>query len=232
MRYEIKYIVTDEQRRLIEQIMRDYMIPDAYGESTICNVYFDTPDHRLVRHSLEKPIYKEKLRVRSYGQVMQEDKVYLELKKKFDGVVYKRRISLTAREVKDYLDGKMVLSTLSQIGNEIEYFRKLYQVLIPTMYISYKRSPYCSNENSNLRITFDQNIMCRETELCLTAKPGGQSLLKDGYSLMEIKTAGGIPLWLTNVLTENSLVKTSFSKYGNAYQETCRAASLGGIHCA
>lgn len=232
MRYEIKYMVTDEQRWQIEYAMRDDMIPDEFGESTVCNVYYDTPDYRLIRCSLEKPVYKEKLRVRSYGTAGSEDKVFLELKKKYNSVVYKRRISLREDEAEGYMDGSASLPTPSQIGNEIDYFRKLYGVIVPAMHISYDRSPFFCKNDPNLRITFDRNVLWRETDLSLSVPPYGMSLLKDGYSLMEIKTAGGLPLWLTHLLTKNRLFKTSFSKYGNAYLETRKSAVLGGIHCA
>lgn len=232
MRYEIKYMVTEEQRFLIEHAMSEYMIPDEYGESTICNIYYDTPDYRLIRRSLEKPIYKEKLRVRSYGTAGAEDKVFLELKKKYNSVVYKRRISLAENEVEQYMNGVDSLAMQSQIGKEIDYFRALYGHVIPAMYISYERSPYFSKDDPNLRITFDRNILWRDTELSLTVPPNGCSLLKDGYALMEVKTAGGLPLWLTHLLTKNKIIKTSFSKYGNAYQRSCNALLVGGVDCA
>jgi hypothetical protein len=232
MRYEIKYMVTDEQRWLIEHAMRDYMSADEFGENTICNVYYDTLDYRLIRRSLEKPIYKEKLRVRSYGAVGRDEEVYLELKKKYNGVVYKRRLSLAEHEVEDYIDGTIGLPSPCQIGNEIAYFRKLYGFMVPSMYICYDRSPFFSKNDPNLRITFDRNILFRKTDLSLRIKPYGEALLQDGYSLMEIKTAGAFPLWLTHLLTKNRLVKTSFSKYGTAYCNTCKTVLPGGRYCA
>ena len=93
-RHELKYLVSAEQREFIESEFERYMIPDEHGESTICNIYYDTHDFRLIRRSLEKPVYKEKLRLRSYGTASKDEKVFLELKKKYKGIVYKRRISL------------------------------------------------------------------------------------------------------------------------------------------
>lgn len=232
MRYEMKYMLSTEQRFLIEHAMNEYMIPDEFGESTICNVYYDTPDYRLIRRSLERPIYKEKLRVRSYGAVKPEDKVFLELKKKYNSVVFKRRISITEDEVEDYILGQTGLPVTSQIGKEIDYFRTLYSVVVPTMYISYERSPYFGKNDPDLRITFDHNVLWRQTELNLTIPPYGQSLLEEGYSLMEIKTAVGIPLWLTHLLSKNRITKTNFSKYGNAYQKSCKNMLQGGCFCA
>ena len=150
-RHELKYLVSAEQREFIESKFARYMIPDEHGESTICNIYYDTPDFRLIRRSLEKPVYKEKLRLRSYGTASKDEKVFLELKKKYKGIVYKRRISLN-----------------------------------------------CDDE------------------------PYGEQILDRGYSLMEIKAAGSMPLWLAELLAQGGIKQTSFSKYGMAYMTMLR----------
>ena len=66
-RYEKKYFLSPEQQRQLLQAIGSHVKMDFYGRYTISNLYYDTPDWRLIRTSLEKPIYKEKLRVRSYG---------------------------------------------------------------------------------------------------------------------------------------------------------------------
>ena len=93
-RYELKYLLTPAQRDAVLLGIAPYMQLDRYGHTTIRNIYFDTGDYRLIRRSIEKPAYKEKLRVRSYRLVGSDDTVFVELKKKYDGVVYKRRIAL------------------------------------------------------------------------------------------------------------------------------------------
>ena len=98
-RHEIKYLTNPKQRAYLEEVLKDRMVPDPHGESTICNVYYDTPNYRLIRRSLEKPAYKEKIRVRSYGTAAPDDMVFLELKKKYDGIVYKRRIELKESDI-------------------------------------------------------------------------------------------------------------------------------------
>ena len=118
-RHELKYLVSAEQREFIESEFARYMIPDEHGESTICNIYYDTPDFRLIRRSLEKPVYKEKLRLRSYGTASKDEKVFLELKKKYKGIVYKRRISLNCDEAQDALKNGERLPENSQIAKEI-----------------------------------------------------------------------------------------------------------------
>lgn len=231
MHHEIKYLLKNELRFSIEHAMTEYMTPDIFGKSTVCSVYYDTPDYRLIRRSLEKPIYKEKLRIRSYGTAQPGDSVFLELKKKYNGVVYKRRISLSEHEAEDYMNGLGAFPIPSQIGKEIDYFRSFYGYVVPAMYISCERSPFYSKDNT-LRITFDQNILWRATELNLTVPPHGQELLEEGYSLMEIKTAVGLPLWLTQLLTKNKLLKTNFSKYGTAYQQLRKTVLSGEDHFA
>ena len=229
-RFEIKYMLDSRQRAIVEQAFRCRMLPDPHGESTICNIYYDTPDYRLVRDSLEKPVYKEKLRLRSYGRVMPEEKVFLELKKKYQGVVYKRRIELAEDQAVAYMDGRCELPYDCQIGREIDYFRLFYRGLEPAVYLCYDRSPWFSAEDPNLRATFDKNIRWRQEDMDLSAPIGGETLLLPHQSLFEVKTAGAIPLWLVEALDRSGARKASFSKYGEAYQSLCKERI--GVTCA
>ena len=217
-RHEIKFMVTGEQRRRLEEAFASRMVPDPHGESTICNVYYDTPDFRLIRTSLEKPVYKEKLRLRSYGPAAPEDMVFLELKKKYKGIVYKRRISLPCAAAENYFSGCSPLPEGGQIGREIEYFRRFYGTLRPAVYLCYDRTAYFSRETTDLRVTFDRNIGWRQEAVRLTAPAGGAQILPRDASLLEIKAADAIPLWLASLLSENQIRQTSFSKYGEAYK--------------
>ena len=217
-RYEIKYLITNRQRRTSMKAMQSFMKPDEYGKSTICNIYYDTPDYYLIRRSLEKPVYKEKLRVRSYGTAAPGDNVFVELKKKYRDVVYKRRITLPEREAAFYLGSDAYGGLDGQIGSEIDYFRFFYKELAPKVYISYDREAFYDKEDDSFRVTFDENIMWRDYDLSLTKAPYGRTILPPGTSLMEVKTSGGIPLWMTAVMSENGIFKTSFSKYGRAYE--------------
>ena len=185
--------------------------------ATICNIYYDTPDFRIIRKSLEKPVYKEKLRLRSYGTAGAEDKVFVELKKKYNGIVYKRRETLTLAQSDEYLAGHTKAPCDTQIFREIDWFRDYYGNLKPAMYISYEREAYYSLENPDLRITFDRNIMYRSYNLSLAAGVEGESILEPGQHLMELKAGGAIPVWLTKVLDELGIYPASFSKYGRAY---------------
>ena len=199
--------------------MAPYMKLDKYGRTTIRNIYFDTDTYRLIRRSLEKPVYKEKLRVRSYHTAGPEDSVFVELKKKYKSVVYKRRLVLPRDKAMDsFLNGKPFPEN-SQIGKEIQYFWKYYGSLRPTVFLSYEREAYYSLDGSDFRVTFDENILYREEDLSLASPIYGKALLGEDETLMEIKTSGGIPLWLSRVLTENKIFKTSFSKYGLAYKQ-------------
>ena len=217
-RYEYKYLVSRSQRRYIEQQIRLHrMQEDEYGETTICNIYYDTPDYRLIRRSIEKPVYKEKLRLRSYGRAGENDTVFLELKKKFDGIVYKRRISLGLQDATRFLSGMAPLPKEGQIPRELEYFYKYYGNLQPSMYLSYDRVAWFSKYDKNLRVTFDQDIAFRNWDMHLSSAPGGRQLLNPGESVMEIKVAGAMPLWLVDILNSTGVQKTSFSKYGRAY---------------
>lgn len=231
-RYELKYLLTRDQQRLLLKIMNDHMEPDQFGRSTICNIYFDTPSKILIRRSNEKPLYKEKLRIRSYGIATSDTTVFVELKKKYNSVVYKRRVSMVEVEAMDYLKNVTPPPLENQITKEIDYFCEFYQDLEPSLFVSYERKAFFSNHDSNFRMTFDENILCRDYDLNLKAGVYGSSLLTDDMVLLEVKTSMGIPMWLTKFLSENKLYKTSFSKYGNAYKSLILPKLLGGIKVA
>lgn len=230
-RYELKYMVTADQKEKILKAMEPYMEPDRFGRSTVRNLYFDTDDFVLARHSIAKPDYKEKLRIRSYAKADAGSTVFVELKRKFDGVVYKRRIGLPESSAMKWMAGVMDKTLEAeldkespQVAAEIEYFAGLYKGLRPVIYLSYDREAYRMREGaadadggSEFRVTFDSNIFCRETELTLESEVYGKPILEDGMFLMELKCPGAIPLWLTKVLSEEHIYKTSFSKYGRAY---------------
>lgn len=216
-RFELKYMLTCAQREKILQAMAPYMRPDKFGRTTICNLYFDTDDYRLIRRSIEKPAYKEKLRLRSYGKATADSKTFVEMKRKYDGVVYKRRVSMPEAKAMDWLAG-MQKPADTQINREIDYFLGFYQTLKPRVFLSYERQAYYAKDDSGFRITFDDTILCRQTDLSLQSAAYGTPILPEGKVLMEVKCAGGIPLWLTEVLSREKIYKTSFSKYGTVYQ--------------
>lgn len=218
-RYELKYMMTEKQREAVRSAMLPYMGLDDYGHTTIRNIYFDTDNYRLVRRSLEKPVYKEKLRIRSYKQVKAQDKVFIELKKKYDDVVYKRRESLTQLEALEWIVKETPFPLATQIGNEIDYFFRFYRTLRPKVFLSYEREAFYALDGSDFRVTFDENILARREELSLSKDIWGENLVDDGRVLMEIKTSGAIPLWMTRVLAQEKIYKTSFSKYGTAYEK-------------
>ena len=215
-RYEKKYFLTPVQQRQLLQSIQPRIKMDFYGKYTICNLYYDTPDWRLVRTSLAKPVYKEKLRVRSYGVPGPEGKVFAELKKKYKGVVYKRRITVPVGQVQPLLAGEASLEPYGQIGKEISWFQQVYAAK-PRVFIGYDRIAFAGVEDPELRITFDTNIRWRTTELDLCAGDHGTALLPDDRVLMELKLPGVCPLWLSQALAAAGAVPVSFSKYGSCY---------------
>lgn len=209
-------------------VMEPYMKLDDYGHTVIRNIYFDTDTYRLIRHSLEKPVYKEKLRIRSYRKAERNSVVFVELKKKYDSVVYKRRVALQEHEALDWLCGGGFHPEDSQIVEEIEYFRSFYRTLHPACFLSYERDAFYSQGGDDFRVTLDSSIISREKDLSLETDVWGTTLLEPDQVLMEIKTPGGIPLWMTDFLTRNHLYKTSFSKYGEAYCREIAEKQFGG----
>lgn len=215
-RKELKYLITQKQKDALIHDISSYIQPDAFEKYTICNIYLDTKDNRLIGDSIQKPLYKEKIRIRSYGPVTDEDKIYIELKKKYEGIVYKRRISMPYGEAKAYLTGDA--SRVGQIENEIDYFLNYYGKLHEAMFIAYDRHAFSGNEDPELRITFDDNIIWRDADVTLNSEVTGQQLLEGDQYILEIKCSSAMPLWLARALSEHKIYKTSFSKYGQAYK--------------
>ena len=278
-RHELKYLLSPQQKSAVFAAMQGHMEGDRFQDSSISNLYFDTPDFLLIRRSLEKPTYKEKLRMRSYGIAKPDAMVFIELKKKYKSVVYKRRVSLPLAQAENFLLRGSMVGTVpaghpipqgsligpapaghptpqgnligsvpaghptpqgnligpaptrytvpqgsqgwktSQILKEISYFWEFYQTLAPALFLSYQREAFSGIQEPGLRITFDENILWRREQLSLRYGAFGNSLLPPGATLMEIKTPGAMPLWLAHALSAHGISKTSFSKYGKAYEE-------------
>lgn len=228
-RYEIKYMLTKQQLSIIKEAIKEHMEADVHGQNAICSLYFDTPDFLLIRRSLEHPVYKEKLRLRSYGTAQPDSTVFIELKKKYDSVVYKRRVAMTEQNAEDYLlHHKKIMDT--QITREIDYCMDFYHDLAPAVMLSYQREAFYGKNDPDFRITFDEKILWRDYDLSLCSGIYGNPILPPGNVLMEVKTSSAIPLWFTEILTKNHIYKTSFSKYGTAYRTIFENKQNGGIY--
>lgn len=230
-RYELKFLLTKTQFCAMTSALPEYMNLDGYCENGswygIHNLYYDTQNSDYIRESLSKPYYKEKLRLRCYNPAPSpEDKVFLEVKKKTGGIVYKRRAVMTLQEAYAFT-GKGILPAVTdymntQVVNELAYLLSCAPVA-PAAYISYRRMAYFGKEDNELRVTFDKDITTRRNDLYLESGSYGTLLLQKGRYLMEIKTAGNLPYWLTELLSELEIYKTGFSKYGAEYQQLCRS---------
>ncbi len=222
-RVEKKYMLTRVQYEALLEVLEDQgMKPDEFGVHAVCNVYYDTKDDLLIRRSIEKPVYKEKLRLRCYGTKGEEDIVFAEIKKKYKGVVYKRRIAIDQARAYRWFAVERHCPQPTQIGRELDYMMKRYD-LYPRVYIGYDRMALFNPENPDLRVTFDTDIRWRTTELDLRAGDWGQPLLEPEQYLMEIKIPGALPLWLCRAMQELGIRQRSFSKYGTCYQNFLRS---------
>ena len=224
-RYEKKYLLNQIQYDELIKRLSEYMDPDEYCKDgknySIYNIYYDTDDNQVIRHSISKPYYKEKLRLRSYKVPKSpNDKVFLELKKKIGGVVNKRRVVLTLGEAYKFLELRISDYMINQVLNEIEYYLDNNKVN-PKVYISYSRKAFFSKSDKNFRLTFDSKIITRRDYLFLESGSFGEDLLETGQYLMEVKILGAIPLWLVGILSELEIYSTKFSKYGNEYMRYC-----------
>ena len=218
-RVEKKYFLTEKQYKLLLNQIEKYLVADSHGFSTISNIYFDNDSNDLIIASNEKPIYKEKFRLRGYGNIHLDSKVYLEIKKKYKSIVNKRRITLTLNEFYNYYNNG-ITPIDNQIMKEIDYCFKNYQ-LKPKLLLIYDRIAYYSKHDNNLRITFDLNIRSRRDNLYLEKNYNNQLLFDYNYYVMEIKTLNAMPLWLVQTLSNLKIYPTSFSKYGTIYRKEC-----------
>ncbi len=232
-RREVKYMLSDADKEALLSIIGNYMDCDPFNKGgktyPICNLYLDSESDELIRKSLEKPEFKEKIRLRSYGTVGLEDKVFLESKKKYGGIVNKRRTNFILQDAYKYFeegripenpvtkDGK-ILKMNMQVMKEIDYIMHFYR-LKPKVFISYDRWAFFEKNNSDFRLTIDTNIQTRREDLRLDSPAYGRPLLSEGQWLMEAKAFKAFPLWFTHFLAERSLFKTSFSKYGREYTQ-------------
>ncbi|MBQ7003960.1 MAG: polyphosphate polymerase domain-containing protein [Oscillospiraceae bacterium] len=232
-RKEIKFMLSmDQYEALLEEIHK-YMDPDKYcvggKDYGIYNIYYDTPDDYLIRESIAKPYYKEKIRLRSYfSPAAPSDKVFLEIKKKVGGIVTKRRVTMTLQESEDYLLHRkkpvnMEKFIQKQIFSELDVFLAHYPVM-PKQYISYQRTAFFGKEDKDFRLTFDRQLTERRYDLSLSNPSYGTQLISPDQRLMEVKIAGAMPLWLSQKLSELQIYKMSFSKYGTAYQRHIKTA--------
>ena len=218
-RVETKYVLKSEEYKELLKAIDEHIEKDKYYYSTICNIYFDNDNFSLVRNSIEKPVYKDKFRIRSYGVPKESDKVFFEIKRKYKGTVYKRRVSAKLSEVEEYLrTGKYPEKANTQIMKEIDYFFKIYD-LKAKVFIAYDRYSYLEKDNSNFRITFDKNIRSRLDDIKLEDGDRGEILLKDGRVVMETKTLGAYPKWFVDAISKLKIYPKSFTKYGNVYKD-------------
>ena len=227
-RYEKKYLLSREQYEQLWLQLEPRLMPDEFFQSTVLSLYYDWEDFRLIRSSIEQPVYKEKLRLRSYNVPGAESQVFVELKKKYKGIVYKRRVRMTEREAEDYLAGRRGSPDHGQISREIDGLLKTNPVQ-PKVLIPCDRRAYVGREEPGLRLTFDSSIRWRDTQLSLTAGDFGRELLEEGQLLLEIKMPESAPLWLAELLSSLEIFPRSFSKYGQCYKNELIEKYFDGV---
>lgn len=216
-RREMKFLLDEEHYNILLGVIPKYMTEDDYGRHTILNIYLDNRNNDLIRRSLGKPVYKEKLRLRAYGQRAEDDtRAFLEIKKKFRGITYKRRFELAYKELHDYITNGTAPSVRGQVFEEIDYLIRRMS-LKPKIVICYDRVAYYGNDDKEFRLTFDGNIRYRRSDLDLRSGDHGEHLAAQPFAVMEVKSAGAIPLWLVKILSEQKIYHGSFSKYGSIF---------------
>ena len=221
-RKEQKYRVPAEELPALMKILQQYFRPDIYYEGTNCSLYYDTPDHRLITDSMEKPAFRQKLRMRSYGTSEREQPVFIELKKKYSGITYKRRESLSLAEAEALLKGDWRPEGRTRTLDEIIWFLDQYD-LEPSMFIAYDRLSYRGIDAPELRATIDRNIRYRTADLFLGAGSSGHLLDLGGDAIMELKTNRALPMGHVRSLKRLGVFPGSFSKDEACYTQEQRA---------
>ncbi len=226
-RREMKFLLDEEQYKTVSDTVSRFMTEDDFGLHTILNIYLDNINDDLIRTSLGKPVYKEKLRLRTYGaygmSVGGDSEAFLEIKKKYRGITYKRRFEGTYKELFDYVTYGTPPEKRGQVFEEIDYMIRRLE-LVPKIVICYDREAYYGNDDKEFRVTFDGNVRYRKEDLDLRHGDGGERLDNTPYRIMEVKSAGAVPLWLVRVLSENRIYHGSFSKYGTIFQSELERA--------
>ena len=217
-RTEVKYRIPADRYEEFRKEMDPYIGLDSYGLSTICNIYYDTADRKLITRSLAKPAYKEKLRLRSYGIPKADSTVFPELKKKVEGVVYKRRCAMTLQEAEAFLNRREMPSENGQVQKELAYARDFYG-LRPALFLAYDREAFVGRQDPEMRMTIDRRIRFREDHLSLSEGDGGEELDLNGDYLLEVKVNGALPLPIVRIFNRLGIYPASFSKYGAVYTE-------------
>ena len=222
-RYEKKYLLTRNQFHEIREALATYMTDDEFGLHTINNIYFDTPDFQMIRHSLTHPKYKEKFRLRSYGKTEPDSPAYAEIKKKYKHIVYKRRICVPHDDLYRFFQGDMLENADVLTQQEIRWLLYHWQPM-PQVYIGYDRIACYGKDDAALRITFDQNLRWRTHDLDLRCGDHGQPVWDEDRIIMEIKFPQSSPLWLASMLSQHGIFPVSCSKVG-----TCYTRHLAGV---
>lgn len=244
-RKEMKYRLSAEQYRRLRAAIEEHLEPSEFGFSQVRSLYFDTPDYALIERSLDKPLYKEKLRLRIYGEAADDAQAFIEIKKKFEGIVFKRRVSMTLAAARSYLAGEpyeracakapladplaaeQSLSSRSiQIAGEIDFFKARYGRLTPAMLVVCDRSAFADPSGGELRVTFDADISADHRAKTIRCTDGLEPLTDPGEVIMEVKNAGPLPQWLVDELSAARAYPQSFSKYGAAYLSLLREQPL------
>ncbi len=215
-RREVKYLLTDAERNELLARVGGHLVGDEHGASAVRSLYYDTPTLILARRSSEHPAYKEKLRLRAYGQAAPGEMVFVELKKKCKGVVYKRRSTRSLAEAQGLLAGHVAAK--GQIERELACAAARYEGLAPACYLAYDREALYERNNRDLRLTFDRRVRMSWEAPRLDAELYGsaEQILDEGISILEIKTSRAMPLWLTQAMGELNVRQASWSKYGTA----------------
>ena len=216
-RIEKKFWMSAEQYQNLYPILMEHMNIDEYGLSKIRNIYCDTPDYYLTRRSIEKPKFKEKLRIRSYTEMKADTKVFVEIKRKVDGIGYKRRVSIPFAEALNLLQGQTIHSKNPQIDMELEEFVKRYHPEAK-VYLTYERIALYGKEDPSIRITLDQKIRYALYTPDLDLSQEGKPVLEDeSRALMEVKVQGALPQWLIHAISSLKIYQVSFSKIGTCF---------------
>ncbi len=235
-RKEMKYRLCATQLESLISAFETRLLPDERGITLVRSLYFDTPAHDLIARSMESPLYKEKLRLRVYGQASEPGTpAFLEIKKKFKGIVYKRRVLVSIGAAHLIIEGASLSEALAahplndealaaealtphreQIAREIAFFIQRHDARRPSILTQCERQAFTSSDG-DLRVTIDRNLSYKANPQSIADTHFAIPLIPQTEAVMELKCTHALPLWLAGELSAVCAYKQSFSKCGTAY---------------
>ncbi len=233
-RYELKYVITEEQRHRLAEFLLDYMQPDVMGDDlgryNITSLYYDTAEYKAYWDKIEGHKFRRKVRVRVYGNqtITEETPSFAEIKQRRNKTLQKKRVKMPLAAAQALCGAGRTIETATATATEqavIEEIQYLYYTLQlqPACVVSYDRQAFNGSQfDPGLRVTFDVNLRGRTYDLNLLSSGHAENhfFIPPGWCILEIKVNYRVPLWLTDIIAQQRCTLRRVSKYCAALEQS------------